>query len=154
MDLYIVRHGDAPSSEDGERRLSEQGYREVRALARWLQASGVAIDRILASPYLRAQQTAKEIHRILDLETSLETEPLLVTFSDPQLTAEALRARPEPALLVVSHMPLVARLLAYLTGGNEDYFATAGIARLDLKPDADHARLVYHFSPERYKQSP
>lgn len=149
MELFIVRHGDAPTGEDGERRLSEQGFREVRDLARWLKATGVTVERILASPYLRAQQTAKEIHRILEVQTPLETEPLLVTFSAPELTAEALRARPESALLVVSHMPLVARLLAYLTDGNDSYFATAGIARLDL--GADRPRLVYHYSPERYK---
>lgn len=58
MKLWLLRHGEAEphASRDSERRLTAHGRKEVLQSAARL--AGLPLDGILASPYVRAQQTA------------------------------------------------------------------------------------------------
>ena len=62
MRLFIIRHGDAEdrshAQEDSERSLTAHGKEETRAVARQLVKYGVTCERIIASPLVRAHQTA------------------------------------------------------------------------------------------------
>lgn len=124
--LLVVRHGPAEDPRsgqpDGDRALTEAGRAWTRSAFRALPAPGRAPGRILASPYLRAQQTAA-----LLAEASpgawgpIETWDDLVPSGDAVLLEDRIRsefrAAPEDhGLVVVTHQPLVADLVARLAG--------------------------------------
>jgi broad specificity phosphatase PhoE len=68
MRLILVRHG-RPNEDDpespGDPPLNDDGWRQARAVARFLAGEGVT--RIVASPMLRAQQTAGPLAERLGL---------------------------------------------------------------------------------------
>lgn len=139
MKVWIMRHGDAPYI-DGERQLSEIGKQEVaqmaRKLAAILQDNDLELEVMLASPYLRAQQTADIVEQELmaaKVRPFLrEQEPLLRSESDPLMTASYIEALPQSTVLLVSHMPLVANLVASWVPSQGRFFPTAAIAEIDL----------------------
>lgn len=67
MILYIIRHGE-PNYATGA--LTEKGWLQAEAVGKRMAKLG--IDRIYASPLLRAQQTAEPACRLLGLEKTTE----------------------------------------------------------------------------------
>ena len=59
--IYLLRHGDAEDGEgdDAARRLTAKGERQARDAGRALAALGVEIEACLASPKVRAADTAR-----------------------------------------------------------------------------------------------
>lgn len=80
MELYLIRHGIATErgidTKDEERSLSSQGRQKTWKVAERLQALGLRFDLILASPLVRARQTA-EILRDSGLSSHLEESTYL-----------------------------------------------------------------------------
>ena len=150
--LLILRHGEAgPGYPDAERALTDWGRGEVERLAAWLAGrSDLAGLHLLASPYVRARQTAAIIGEALG--TAVETLPIITPDDDPAAVADWLLARPEerPRLLV-SHMPLVGALTGLLVEGRADRglgFPTAAVAELEAEVwGAGCARLVGFTTP-------
>ena len=71
--LWIMRHAEAGAGfPDAARRLTPHGEHEARVMAAWftqtLERSVRDSLRLLASPYLRAQQTAGMIAEALSCE--------------------------------------------------------------------------------------
>ncbi|XQW85956.1 phosphohistidine phosphatase SixA [Thalassotalea piscium] len=154
MQLFVMRHGQATSfgDSDAERTLTKQGFDEVARMGQWLVDNDYHIEKILVSPYVRAQQTAKQI------TTQLSKQPLLKTvdFITPEGNAKqahdyidgALTSEPIEHLLIVSHMPFVSYLLAELTSNaNAPIFQTAAIAHIDYDTQLMKGRLVQMISP-------
>ena len=73
MLLYIIRHGDPIYEPDS---LTEKGKLQAQALARRLAVHG--LDRIYASPLLRAQQTARPTCE------RLHKEPVILPWTSEQ----------------------------------------------------------------------
>lgn len=127
-----MRHGQATWSapSDAGRPLTDYGRREVRVTVE--QLSGLGIDRIVASPYLRARQTAEIASKALQIP--VETLEGITPDDSPRAALECL---PETGnVLVVSHMPLVAGLTALLCGDSHfggPGFATANAVVLDME---------------------
>ena len=59
--IYLLRHGEAEDAalDDAARRLTEKGERQARDAGVALKELGVAIDACLASPKVRAFDTAR-----------------------------------------------------------------------------------------------
>lgn len=79
MWLYLVRHGDAAAradwtDDDAARPLTKEGQEEVRAAARGLASLGLKVEALLASPRLRADQTARLIAEALHAEVTTRDE--------------------------------------------------------------------------------
>ncbi|MBX3218132.1 MAG: histidine phosphatase family protein [Labilithrix sp.] len=72
MKLYVMRHGPAedtsPTGRDGDRALTPEGRERTRAVARALVTAGEAPLTIVASPLVRALQTAEIVAALTDLE--------------------------------------------------------------------------------------
>ena len=69
--IYLVRHGDAEDAVDGldaARRLTEKGERQARDAGLALKELGVGIDACLASPKVRAAETARIACEVLGVE--------------------------------------------------------------------------------------
>ncbi|EKM6332446.1 phosphohistidine phosphatase SixA [Pseudomonas aeruginosa] len=134
MKLWLLRHGEAEphASRDSERRLTAHGRKEVLQSAARL--SGLPLDGILASPYVRAQQTAELVREALGLVEPVGTAPWLTPDDDPREVLGFLDERSERNLLLVSHQPLVGALGGLLVHGNRRDplpMSTASLAELE-----------------------
>ena len=79
MQVFIMRHGDAAldAASDSVRPLTVCGCDESRQMATWLKGQKVEIERVLVSPFLRAEQTLEEVGDCLNLPSSAEVLPEL-----------------------------------------------------------------------------
>lgn len=77
MKVWILRHGEAEghARTDAERNLTEHGRAEVLRSA--AQLMGQPLSAIIASPYVRAQQTAELVREVLGFEPEVRTVPWL-----------------------------------------------------------------------------
>ncbi len=120
MNLYLMQHGEAVSKEvDPERPLSGRGRQEVGKVARFAaEHCRLNTVRILHSGKLRARQTAEILTEYLDLPAPLETDGL-APLDDPGLWARRCHER-EESILLVGHLPHLARLTGALLCGTPD----------------------------------
>lgn len=116
VDLILWRHAEAvETGEEGDdlsRPLTAKGERQAERVAAWLGRQLAATTRVLVSPALRAQQTAKALDR------KFKTMDELAPMSTAQALLHAARwpdAR-EP-VLVVGHQPALGLTASYLMGG-------------------------------------
>jgi phosphohistidine phosphatase len=139
MLLMIVRHGEAESKSAGkldeDRKLTEEGSLRLRnnlLLAK--EIAGGKIDLILSSPITRAMESSKIASEVF--EQKFEVDDLLEPESSPYEVFAYLSKRGQLDLVIlVSHQPLVSRLLAALLNWNEQYFSfkTGSIAMVDVR---------------------
>jgi phosphohistidine phosphatase SixA len=75
--LWVLRHGEAEprANTDAERRLTAHGREQVLHSAAHLL--GQPLQAIIASPYVRAQQTAALVHDTLGFAEPVRTVPWL-----------------------------------------------------------------------------
>ncbi len=135
--LWIMRHGLAEESYDSDfsRRLSKVGELQAANVAEQLfNESQQQLPRdMLVSPFSRTQTTARIVHKKLKLSNPFETDEMLVHFANHKVLGDFLLASPYRDLIIVSHMPIVARLCQYLAPECEIYgFQTAQLVRMDF----------------------
>jgi phosphohistidine phosphatase len=140
VELYFMRHGSAAGSagsgsmRDDERPLTPEGVARSEALAGLLARTGVALDVIVASPLVRARQTAALVSGRLGA-------PLVVDgaagpgFGMRALISIVKRYREAGALLFVGHEPDMSRLVAALIGGGRVHFKPGSLARVRAEWD-------------------
>jgi phosphohistidine phosphatase len=119
MQLYVVQHGDAvPEQLDPERPLSATGRREVEAVARLLAGTGTRAVRVAHSGKLRAQQTAE----LLAAALGPGTVPEIMTGLNPNDPVEHMArgiADWTSDVMLVGHLPFMAKLVACLVAGDQ-----------------------------------
>jgi phosphohistidine phosphatase len=115
MDLILWRHAEAHVQREGqtdlERALTTKGERQAQRMAEWLNHRLAHSTRILVSPALRTQQTAKALDR------HFKTVQLLA----PEASATALLSvvrwpEANEPVLVVGHQPTLGQVAALLLG--------------------------------------
>ena len=134
MRLWLLRHGqaEAQARSDAERALTAHGREEVRQVA--VQLQGRRLGAILASPYVRAQQTAALVSEALGFTEGIHTVPWLTPDSDPREVLKQLDRYAQDELLLVTHQPLVGALAGLLIHGHRQQplpMHTASLAELD-----------------------
>ena len=108
----MLRHGDAEEgSPDAERPLTEKGRGQARAAGAALKAMGVKLDACLASPRVRAADTARIACEELGIEAQLEPK-----LSGGPFDPEALAAGLGDDVLLVGHDPDFSMAVHSLTG--------------------------------------
>jgi phosphohistidine phosphatase len=110
--IYLLRHGDAEDGDedDAARRLTSKGERQAAAAGRALMKLGAEIDACLASPKVRAAQTAQLACAALDIEPETTTELRGGAFDSLSLAAG------RGDVLLVGHEPDFSNEVARLTG--------------------------------------
>lgn len=141
MRLYLVRHGVAVSLEDPscpadpERPLTPKGATKTRAAALGLREIGAKPQAALASPLLRAVQTAEIFCEVLKFPVTRlrRTEGLLPDGKPGLLFAELARHRAEE-VICFGHAPNLDRAIAYAMGRGAPFTALkkAGVAVLEM----------------------
>jgi phosphohistidine phosphatase len=126
MELYFLRHGIAaerrPGSlmDESKRPLTMEGVGKMRRIARGMRRLKLDFDVILASPYLRAKQTAEIAAAALGAKGKLIFSDNLAGHGDSvQLVAELREHHRDcKSLLVVGHEPSMSELISTLLVGN------------------------------------
>lgn len=113
--IWLLRHADAADAADGqpdsERPLTDKGRRQAEAAGAALTRLEVTFDACLASPRVRARDTAAIVCAALGLEPRIADE-----LSGGPFDAEALAAAHGPRVLLVGHEPDLSEAVLELTG--------------------------------------
>lgn len=122
MQVFIMRHGDAAldAASDSVRPLTVCGCDESRQMATSLKGQKVDIERVLVSPYLRAEQTLDIVGECMNLPKHVDVMPELTPCGDVGMVSAYLQALANEGVataLVVSHLPLVGYLVSELCPG-------------------------------------
>ena len=110
--LWLLRHGDAAEgSPDAERLLTKKGEKQARLAGLALKQIGVEVSACLASPKVRAAETARLACQPLGIEPQLEPK-----LAGGPFDAEALAAGLGDNVLLVGHDPDFSMAVHALTG--------------------------------------
>ncbi|MGE5866454.1 MAG: phosphohistidine phosphatase SixA [Rhizobacter sp.] len=115
MDLILWRHAEAHVIREGQsdldRALTTKGERQAQRMAEWLNQRLAHSTRILVSPAVRTQQTAKALDR------NFKTVQALAPDASPVALLSAVRwpDASEP-VMVVGHQPTLGQVAALLLG--------------------------------------
>lgn len=114
--IYLLRHGEAEDRgagiDDAARRLTEKGERQALAAGMALRELGIEVDACLASPKVRARETARIAAEVLGVQVE-ETEALRGGRFD---SLELVAGRGD--VLLVGHEPDFSEEVGRLTGAN------------------------------------
>lgn len=142
MIIYILRHGQAEAqiTSDEARKLTQKGFFETEKVLAGRLKELAAITAIWASPLVRAQQTAQIAQQYFPA-IPLHTAALLVPEADPKQLIDWLYTNclsNTGAVLLVSHQPIVGRLLGLLCGKPEGFYpmGTSSLAAVEIQPVA------------------
>src|SRR4051794_39916365 len=129
--IWLLRHGDAADgSPDAERPLTEKGERQARWAGEALKRSGAKIHACLASPKVRAADTAKLACEALGVEVELEPK-----LAGGPFDADELAAGLGDHVMLVGHDPDFSMAVHTLTGAQVRMKkgGLAGVDRGELK---------------------
>ncbi len=120
MLIYIIRHGQAHNSSesglDRDRALHDTGHRQAQAIGAYLREREDGPLLLIASPFRRAQETAKWIWEAMEQEEQ----------SDDRLSADRgltealdvlIAQQGAESVAIVGHNPTCERLVGVLTQG-------------------------------------
>ncbi len=142
--VYLIRHGIAvdrsPSQPDETRPLTEEGKKKTKKVAQEIQKVGVTFDVILASPLVRAQQTAA-ILQTVGLTETLETFSPLAPGGDLQGWIQWWQehSKATAAIALVGHQPNLgnwAELLVWGQAQEKFVVKKAGVIGLNCPDQA------------------
>lgn len=141
MQVFIMRHGDAAldAASDMVRPLTQTGCDESIIMANWLQRQTGVIERVLVSPYLRAEQTLDLVGKCLNLSAPVEVLAELTPGGDIRQVSDYLHVLANDgvkSVLIISHLPLVGYLVSELCPEEAPpMFCTSAIASITLEVD-------------------
>ena len=140
MELILWRHADAEGGRDDmARRLTPKGEQQAAAMAKWLRAHLPGPFTLLASPAVRAQQTARA------LATPIIEKSLAPGASVAAIVQAAEKHR--GIVIVVGHMPDLGRAAAELVAAAQTEWSVEKGAVWWLAGEAP-ARIKAVVSPE------
>ena len=140
MKVYLMQHGEARAeAEDPQRPLTGRGEDEVRRVSKVAKRLNLRPSKILHSGKLRAEQTAEILVEGLGISPSpLQSAQGLNPNDDVRPWAERIGSQNED-LMLVGHLPFLAKLASYLLGGREDgnlvRFQNGAIVSLERNED-------------------
>ena len=130
--IILVRHGEATKTvENPERPLTVVGRQHAEWAASWLERCGYEVAEIRHSEKLRTRETAEILGKRLGMNGSRVRRRLgLKAHDDPAPVAVDLEAD-DRSLMLVGHLPFLARLAGILLTGDPDRvglrFTDAGV---------------------------
>jgi phosphohistidine phosphatase len=154
MKILIMRHGEAGycATGDAQRRLTERGKADsIAVLKQANETQDIVVDKVLVSPYLRAQETWQEIASYVSAR-SVETCEDITPYGRSDQVFDYLMALMAQekinSFLVVSHLPLVGYLTSeFLRETSPPMFPTSGLICLEYQPQTQQGELLWRYSP-------
>lgn len=160
MNLYLLRHAEAVSPEDSipdpERSLTADGVRTMKKSGLGMRALKIKVDLVLASPLVRARQTAELAAEALGMKRKIGVAHSLAPEADPEaMIAElAQKHAARKNILLVGHEPHLGHLASLLLTGTTDLpvaFKKGGLMalKLDSAPCKGSATLKWFLTPRQ-----
>jgi phosphohistidine phosphatase len=154
MRLFLVRHGEAVSSEvDPARPLSETGKAVVSKVGRHLKGLGIQVEEIRCSTKARAVQTAQIIAEEIAPGTAPAETPGLKPNDPMEPVAQELEQEKRDTM-IVGHLPFLPALAARLLGESKPPepvgFPAAGVVAL-VRNDEGVWSAEFQVWPEQIK---
>jgi len=145
--LALLRHGRA-AGQGPDAVLTPQGAQQLEKVAAVLKAEGWRPAAVFVSPYSRALESARVFAAELGLVKPAAVLHELLPESEPidALAAIDAVAPGHASILIVSHMPLVARIALELTEEDVAFTPATFVEIADRGNGA--AQLVRRLSPE------
>jgi phosphohistidine phosphatase len=113
MELILWRHADAEVGlDDLKRELTDKGRKQAARIAKWLKPRLEEDWKVLASPAVRARQTAEALERKIDIRVTLGIDA-----SEDALLREVGWPNAGRNVIVVGHQPTLGRVAARLIHG-------------------------------------
>lgn len=141
MIVYLMRHGEATSESNSERHLTECGRSQVENVLKVAKQMGITVSAIASSPLARAKQTAEIAKGVFNVDftitNSLETEG-----SPEEVYEELSKHGEESKILLISHQPLVSKLLSDMVGAERVNFSPGTLAMVSGIPKTGGSTLV------------
>src|SRR3954447_1291735 len=121
MDLILWRHADAEDgADDLARRLTPKGHKQAAAMAKWLRAHLPKDYTLVASPAVRAQETAQALGASIVTDITLAPGASAAPGGAPADIARAAE-RHKGLVIIVGHQPDLGRAAAKLAGANAEW---------------------------------
>ncbi len=158
MEIYIMRHAIAALREewtgpDEDRPLTRAGRSRMRVAARGLKNLKVRFDVIMASPLVRAIQTAEVVAKEIGHRSPVEICPALAPGLNPGSLYHFLGSfAGRKSFLLVGHEPDLGNLVLHLIGGaHADCYPMkkGAVCRVDVEqiPPPGPGTLVWAMTP-------
>ncbi len=150
MKLYLVQHGEAlPKDVDPGRPLSNVGHAEVGLMAELL-AGHMKVSRVVHSGKERARQSAEIFTAIIAGEFPVEAISG-INPNDPVEDFATQLTHWKEDVLVVGHLPFMAKLVSLLVSGSPDAdivaYTPGSIVCLE-SADCKHWQIQWMVRPE------
>ena len=151
MKLYLVQHAKAASKEaDPERPLTAEGRRDVEKVAALIKPSKLAVDELWHSGKTRARQTAEILARVITIHNEMAAHDGLAPNDDVGVIKEEIETARQD-LMIVGHLPFMAKLASLLLTGSESAslvaFKQGGIVCLNSE-NGNNWQIDWMMTPE------
>lgn len=154
MLLYLMQHGvSLPKEAAPDEPLSPIGLEQVEKTAIAAAELGISFDTIIASPKLRAQETAEIMasatgYPVSNILTSTEVKAMTPAQQTIAMVDTLVDAR---SVLITGHMPNLSKVASLLiTGDDRQRIAVqnSGLLCIEIPgPRARHGSLIFSISP-------
>lgn len=121
MDLLLWRHAEAEEgTPDQQRKLTARGEKQARQMAEWIKVHAPKGLRVVASPAVRAQQTAQTLGMPFESDSRLGpsagVSDLLAAIGWPDGSTNGASKH---SVLVIGHQPTLGQTASLLLAGEE-----------------------------------
>jgi phosphohistidine phosphatase len=151
MALYLVQHGQShPKDVDPTKGLTDAGRSTVERIAEVAKGYRVPVHCIMHSGKTRALQTAEIFAAALSPPEGLHVKTGLKPLDDDTALAGLIDSKDN--LMLVGHLPFMARLCAWLVTGDPEtalfQFQNGGIVCLKKPSDTIEWIIAWSLMPE------
>jgi len=134
--LFLVRHAKSDWNDyefnDFERPLNQKGLRNAPMMAQRLKLLNITPEKILASPALRAINTAQIFAEFLDFPTQKISKVPDLYQADQKTFLKIINELPNEAqtVMIFGHNPTITDMIDYLADHKISKLPTTGIAMI------------------------
>lgn len=162
--LFLVRHAKSSWSEPGlsdrERPLNDRGKRDAPFMADYLLGKGLAPDRLISSPAVRAYKTAKYFRKTLGLDKSMLSKESELYFGSESDWLFMINSLDESVLLPAffSHNPTITYFSNSFQNAEFENVPTCGIIHLSSTAtswkdvDQKNTSVIAHYFPKEVRE--
>ena len=119
MKLFLVQHAKAASKEiDPDRPLTEEGLRDIQKIAEFIKSLNLSVDYLWHSGKTRTRQTAEVLAEIIKVKGEVAAHDGLAPNDDIKAIRDQIISA-QNDIMIVGHMPFVAKLTSLLLTGSE-----------------------------------
>lgn len=152
MKIFIMRHGEAShmAISDAERHLTMRGRLESLTVVKDAFAQELSVDKVLVSPYIRAQETWEEISTHVlcsDVESCEDITPYGQADKVYDYVIALIETQQLDSIFIVSHLPLVGYMVSeFVADVAPPMFPTSGMVCIEFDSETGKGQLIsqYH----------